>query len=217
MQVRRWASTRRRRLDKNAKRVIRGVTWYHNFNGRREKWDDFVRLHGIPPTVSEDGKLSRIRSNLALDRGDQFTQYAVGGKAQFVHFRRIGPILMTHYIVGRKAEGKQVGGVVLAELFRLTRASGRYQEIFRRKRVPPMLQTEQAHKRRPRTQREGSMLSPGLAKKVIIHLNEDTSAWPSRSTMCPLSKRKTLTLWKSCSSRPGSAVSICATASRWPQ
>jgi hypothetical protein len=33
MPMRRWASTRRRRLDKNAKRVIRGVTWYHNFNG----------------------------------------------------------------------------------------------------------------------------------------------------------------------------------------
>ena len=48
MPVRRWASTRRRRLDKNAKRIIRGVTWYHNFNGRSENRNDFIMLHGIP-------------------------------------------------------------------------------------------------------------------------------------------------------------------------
>jgi PII-like signaling protein len=38
-----------------------------------------------------------------------------------------------------------------------------------------MLQTEQAHKEAAH-QREESMLSPGLARKVTIHLNEDTSS-----------------------------------------
>jgi PII-like signaling protein len=38
-----------------------------------------------------------------------------------------------------------------------------------------MLQTEQAH-REAAQHGEGSMLSPGLAKKVTIHLNEDTGS-----------------------------------------
>src|ERR1051325_4803621 len=52
--------------------------------------------------------------------------------------------------------------------------SGTNQELIRRKQAFSMLKTEQAVGI-ARAGRRG-MLTPGLAKKITIHLNEDTSA-----------------------------------------